>query len=338
MLFFALQDSDMLGRRVAAAGGFELAPHEEREFDGGEHKARPLTSVRGRDVYVLHGLQGGPEFSANDRLLRMLFFLATCKENGAARVTAITPYLPYSRKERQTKPRDPVTSRYVAQLFEAAGADAVATLDVHVLAAFQNAYRCRTLHMSMRETFARDIEDRVTDHPLAIMSPDAGGVKRAQLLRETLEEVAGRDAGFAFLEKRRSEGVVSGTHFAGDVSGRSVHILDDMICGGGTIVRAARTAREQGAAEVHALATHALFTDETAEKLGEEGLLDSVTVTDSAAPFRFPVAGLGGRLRVLGAAPLIARTIRALHGDPAIEEIAPEVELLPVSDCRAGAD
>ncbi|HSG56550.1 MAG TPA: ribose-phosphate pyrophosphokinase-like domain-containing protein, partial [Paracoccaceae bacterium] len=129
MLFFALNRSRDLGQAVAAAGGFPVAEHEEREFDGGEHKSRPLVSVRGKDVYVLLSLNGEAGASANDKLVRLLFFLATCRENGAARVTAIVPYLAYSRKDRQTKPRDPVTTRYLALILEAMGIDAVMTLD-----------------------------------------------------------------------------------------------------------------------------------------------------------------------------------------------------------------
>jgi ribose-phosphate pyrophosphokinase len=175
MLFFALNGSELLGRRIAGAGRFAIDPHEEREFSGGEHKSRPLVSVRGRDDFVLHALQGGLGASVNDRLIRLLLFLAACRENGAARVTAIVPYLAYSRKDRQTKPRDPVTTRYVAQLFEAAGADVVMTLDVHNLMAFQNAFRCRTLHLATDRLFAADIAARAGARQLAVVSPDAGG-------------------------------------------------------------------------------------------------------------------------------------------------------------------
>src|SRR5690606_27209831 len=116
----ALGDSREFGGSVAAALGRGLDPHEERDFDDGEHKARPLVSVRGRDVYVVHALGGGGA-SSNDRLVKLLFFLAACRENGAERVTAVAPYLAYARKDRQTKRRDPVTTRYVAQLFRSGG-------------------------------------------------------------------------------------------------------------------------------------------------------------------------------------------------------------------------
>jgi ribose-phosphate pyrophosphokinase len=120
---------------------------------------------------------------------------------------------------------------------------------------------------------------------------------------------------FGFMEKRRSAGVVSGTHFAGEVEGRSVFIVDDMICGGGTTLRAAVAVRDRGAAEVHALATHGLLTPETVDRLGATATLDSVTLTDSAAPFAVSTVALGKKLRVIGCASLIAGAIRALHED-----------------------
>ena len=313
MLFFALNGSDRLGQKVARTGGFEIARHEEREFDGGEHKARPLVDVRGQDVYVLHSLNGDLQASANDKILRLLFFLATCVEHGAARVTAITPYLAYSRKDRQTKPYDPVTTRYLAQLFEATGVAMVMTLDVHNLSAFQNSFRCRTLHLSTDKLFATHIAAQGSTHPPAIVSPDPGGVKRAQLVREALQEVTGGSVPFGFMEKRRSAGVVSGTQFAGDVEGCAVYILDDMICGGGTILRAAEAVRARGAAKVHAIATHDLLTDAAVCAFSRTSLVDTITLTDSVAELAIAKGKLGDRLRILTCAPLIADAITQMR-------------------------
>lgn len=315
MLFFALKGSTGLGRRVAAAGGFSLALHEERDFGGGEHKARPLTPLRGRDVYILHGLQPDRLQSSNDRLMRLLMFIATCRDHGAARITVIAPYLAYSRKDRRTKPWDPVSSRYVANLFEASGTDRFVTLDVHNVAAFENAFRCETLHLSMAGQFAADIAARAGEAPLVVASPDGGGIKRAQLLREAVEAQANREVGFGLMEKRRTSGKITGTLFAGDVSGRIVHIVDDMIVHGSTMLRAARAVRERGAAEVHAIATHAMMNDHAVEALLYGRFFDSVTVSDSTAPFGFNTDPMPGKLRVLETAPLIAAAVGAMHDD-----------------------
>jgi len=167
MRVFALKGSEELGASIASALGRDLDAHEERDFEDGEHKARPLVGVRGEDVYVVHSLNGTPGASANDKLVKLLFFIAACKENGAARVSAITPYLAYARKDRQTKARDPVTTKYVAQLFEAAGTDCVMVLQVHNLAAFQNAFRCRTVHLDTRKLFYPVIKDLADRQPVA---------------------------------------------------------------------------------------------------------------------------------------------------------------------------
>jgi ribose-phosphate pyrophosphokinase len=317
MLLFALRGAELLGARVAAAGGAAcgLAPHEERDFARGEHKARPLVAVQGRDVYVLAALQGDAGGSVNDRLVRLLFFAAACRDHGAARVTAVVPVLPYARKDRQTKPSDPVSSRYVAQLLEALGIDRVVTLDVHNPAAFQNAFRCPTHHLTADRLLAADIAARTggARRPRVVMSPDPGGIKRAQLLGEALEAAMGAGVGLAFLDKRRSAGRVSGEAFAGEVAGAVVHVRDDMACGGGTLRRAAEAARARGAAEVHAVVTHGLFDPGAAEGLLAPGLLDSLTLTDSAAPFHGTPPAVAARLRVLGVGPLLAGAILHLH-------------------------
>ncbi len=145
---FALNGTDDLGRDISKLLAHPLSAHEERDFEDGEHKARPLDPVAGADVYVIHSLHGGPEQSANDKLCRLLFFIGALKDAGARRVTAVAPYLCYARKDRRTKANDPVTTRYVAALFEAIGCDAVVTLEVHNEAAFENAFRCRAVALT----------------------------------------------------------------------------------------------------------------------------------------------------------------------------------------------
>jgi ribose-phosphate pyrophosphokinase len=320
MRLFALMGTDRLGGAVAQALGAELDPHEERDFEDGEHKARPLVSVRGKDVYVLHSLAGEPGASANDKLLKLLFFIATCRENGAARVTAIAPYLAYARKDRQTKARDPVTTRYVAQLFEAVGTDCLVTLEVHNFAAFQNAFRCRTVHLDARRLFVPMVRQLAAGTPAVIFSPDGGGVKRAELLKESYEAETGAEAGFGFMEKRRSRGIVSGDLFAGDVGGKVVFLVDDMISTGGTMLRAARACRERGAVAVHAIATHGLF-GKGAENLFSDGAIDSIVVTDSLDSTVKMATGGEARLEVVSCAPLVAEAVRRLEGHGSIAEL-----------------
>ena len=315
---FALHGSDQLGAAVAAALGQPLAAHEEREFEDGEHKARPLTTVRGADVFVLHSLYGGPQHSANDKLCRLLFFIGALKDAGAARVTALTPYLCYARKDRRTKPNDPVTTRYVAACFEAVGADCVVTLDVHNPAAFENAFRCPTVALTAAPLFI-DYARRLGDAKLCVVSPDPGGTKRADILHEALEAALQRPVGKGFTEKRRSAGVVSGNLFVGEVEGATALVIDDLISTGGTLVRAARAARRAGAERVVALVTHGLFMP-GADAAVMDAAIDRVVVTDAV-----PVSRLGDaarkKLDIVPVAPLIAETVRRLHAGEALTDL-----------------
>jgi len=144
---FALNAGRDFAASVSRHLGVSLAEHEERDFEDGEHKSRPLENVRGKDVFVIQSLFGDRRQSVNDKLCRLLFFLGALRDASAARVTAVVPYLCYARKDRKSQPRDPVTTRYVAELFEAVGTDCILTMDVHNLAAYQNAFRCRADHL-----------------------------------------------------------------------------------------------------------------------------------------------------------------------------------------------
>jgi ribose-phosphate pyrophosphokinase len=320
MELFALDATQEFGRKVAAELGVNLAAHEEREFEDGEHKARPLVSVRGHDVYVIQSLHSGPVASANDKLCRLLFFISALKENGARRVTAVIPYLAYARKDRQTKSRDPVTTKYMARLLEAAGADLVMTLEVHNIVAYQNAFRCQTIHLDPRRLFAREALSLIGDAPVVVASPDPGGVKRAQLFRETLQRSVERAVGSAFLEKRRSAGVVTGDLLAGDVEGATVLVIDDLISTGGTLARAAKACREYGAARVFAFAAHGLFVGNASDVIRRSDL-SQIFITDTVPPFRLAADLINSKVRILSAAPLFASAIRCCQGEGSIMEL-----------------
>jgi ribose-phosphate pyrophosphokinase len=313
MLVFALEGSEHLGSTLAECLGSELARHEERHFEDGEHKARPLVSVRGEDVFVLARLAGGGAGSPNDQLVKLLFFLATCRANGAGRVTAVLPYLAYARKDRQTKRRDPVGTRTLAALLEAAGTDRVVAVDVHNPAAFQNAFRCETIHLEARQVFVPRLRELAAGAPAAVVSPDGGGIKRADLLRRSLEAATGEEVRFAFMEKHRSRGIVSGDLFAGDVEGARAFVVDDIIATGGTMRRAAAACREHGAASVHLVATHGLFGPGS-EALLADASIDSILITDSLAQTAQPP---GPSVKVVSIAPLLADAIgRLAQGEP----------------------
>jgi ribose-phosphate pyrophosphokinase len=318
LALFALNATADLGGKIARELWVSLAPHEEREFEDGEHKARPLDSVEGVDAYVIQSLHSGPSQSAADKLCRLLFFVGALKDAGAARVTAVTPYLCYARKDRRTKARDPVTTRYLAQMFESVGTDRIVTLDVHNPAAFENAFRCPTITATAAPLFV-DYAKKLDDRPLAVISPDTGGAKRADLFREALEKACSESIGKGFVEKRRSSGVVSGDLFVGEVAGATALIIDDLISTGTTLVRAARSARQAGARRVLAMVTHGLFMP-GAEKAISDPALDGLVVTDAVPAFRLAAKAAQEKVEVLPVAPLLAEIIRRLHaGRPLLD-------------------
>ncbi len=320
MKLFTLNASRAFGERVAQHLECRPAEHEEREFEDGEHKTRPLEPVRGQDVYVLQSLHGGTGQPVDQRLCRLLFLLGAVRDAGAARVTAVVPYLAYARKDRRTQPRDPVTSRYLAQLLEAMGIDAVMSLEVHNLAAFQNAFRCTSHALNTHRLFAEAVVARAGDGPVVIVSPDPGGVKRAQGLQEMVQRLSGREVGLGFVEKRRSGGLVRGNALVGDVAGASVWIVDDLISTGGTLLRAVEACQRQGARAIHALAAHGLFTGDPAPLLISPAL-NRVFITDTVPADRVPPGPLRQRVEVLSAAPLFAEAIRRLHTNGSLTDL-----------------
>jgi ribose-phosphate pyrophosphokinase len=320
---FALNESRGFAAKIAAAVAVPLALHEERDFEDGEHKCRPLQNVRNTDAFVIQSLYSDGAMSVNDKLCRLLFFLGTLKDASASRVTAVLPYLCYARKDRKTQPRDPVNTRYVAQLIEAVGTDRVVVLDVHNLAALQNAFRCRTEHLQARKLFVEHFAALVGGRPVVAISPDVGGIKRVEAFRQSLSRRLQQDVSSAFLEKYRSADKLDGEAMVGEVHGKTAIILDDLISTGGTLARAARGCRRHGATRVYAAATHGLFVANAEERLAEAGL-DELVITNTVAPVRLDAEAARVKLTVLDAAPLVAAAIARIHrGGSLVELVEP---------------
>jgi len=313
-----------LGEAVASALDLPLGTLEERSFEDGEFKIRALETVRRERVYVVQSLNGEAAAGAPEKLMRFLVLIGALKDAGAAEVTAVVPYLPFSRKDRQTQPRDPVTTRHVARLIEAAGADRAVTLDVHNLAAFQNAFRIPTDHLTALTLFVEWVAERLGGRDLVVVSPDSGGVKRAETLRIALAKRFGTEIPGAFAEKHRAKGEVSGEALVGPVEGRVALILDDMIASGGTLARAARACLDHGATEAWAFATHGLFAEGAAETLDDDALA-RVVVTDACGPPRLPEALVTRKLEIVPVAGLLAEAIRRIDtGGSIVDLLNPE--------------
>jgi len=168
--------------------------------------------------------------------------------------------------------------------------------------------------------FVDYLKNNLAGEKLSVISPDAGGMKRAELLRETLEGALGRPVGKGLAEKYRSAGVVSGDLFVGEVAGTTALIVDDLISTGGTLLRAARSARAAGAKRVLALVTHGLFMPGAAEVIADPAL-DQVIVTDAVPPFRLDHPERNKKLTVLPSAPLLAEAIKRLHANRSLTDL-----------------
>jgi len=325
-LIFAPSESSALALAASERAGIPLAPLEEREYAGGEFKLRPLQSVRDRTVFVVQSLAETQKAPIAQRLVRLLFLIHGLRDAGAGRVITVIPYLAYARKDRRTKPRDPVYTRYIAQQLEAAGADRVVALDVHNAAALDNAFRIPVDHLSALPMMAAHFTQHLPQGKLAVASPDIGGIKRAQLFRELLERKTGREVELVFVEKRRDGAVVSGGAIVGSASGRAVIVLDDLCASGSTLIKAATGLRAAGATSVHATVTHApieagLAALAAAEAITQVVITDSVGYAPSAASLGQPE-----KVKILPCGELLGCALaRMMSGDP----LAPLAEHWP---------
>jgi ribose-phosphate pyrophosphokinase len=311
-LLFALEDSRIYGERVASQLEWPLSAHEERSFEDGEHKMRPLVEVSRRDVYVVHSLHGSTGSSPNDKLCRLLFFIGALKDAGAAHVTAVVPYLCYARKDQRSQTRDPITTKYVARMFESCGVDAVMTLDVHNRAAFENAFRIPTVNIEAMPLFVEHFANLLRHERIAVVSPDVGGAKRAERFRRALACELGEEPSAGFVDKQRASGVVTGDLFVGDVRGRVAILLDDLISTGTTLRRAAAKCRESGASRVFAAATHGLFIDDACSVL-REAEFDGIVVGDTVRSAAEQAGLLPENVVVLDTSPLVCDAIALAH-------------------------
>ena len=335
---FGLDGSKRYADRVAGHLDVPRSGHVETFFEDRESYARSDVNVRGCDVYVITGLFADPQQSVPEKLVKLLFFAGSLKDASAKRVTAVCPYLGYARQDRKTESRAPISIKYLAQCLESVGVSRVLTMDAHNLSAFQNAFRIPTDNLEAKNLLAdylcgcdsgrhaggqpQPVEDRVDqplcdlpwdDGGLSVLAPDSGGMGRARRFRNALEtRLQTKNAiGVAYLDKERMDGAtVRGTSVVGDVAGKRVIVLDDMISSGGT-VRLCADAVERHGGEVFAVcATHGLFVGKAAENLAG---IPRVVVTDTIRPFRLDGTPVAGNLHVIPTAKMFGSALRRTH-------------------------
>jgi ribose-phosphate pyrophosphokinase len=298
-----------LAEKIADRLDMDLSGVELVKFPGGELYARYLESVRGADMFIVQSL-GQP---VNENLMQMLIMIDAAKRASAKRIVAVIPWYAYSRQDRKTKPREPITARLVANMIQAAGAERVMTMDLHT-GQIEGYFTFPVDHLTAMHTFVdyfvdqgfKDAEDAV------VVAPDTGEVKVAKQLAGHLR------LPWAIVNKMRDRPDRSEvTHVIGDVAGKRVLMIDDIIATGGTLVNAAERLVEDGATEVRAAATHGEFSGDAYEKI-EDSVIREVVVTDTL-PLKS--GRPRSKIKTLTIAPILASTIKNVFTDESVSEV-----------------
>jgi ribose-phosphate pyrophosphokinase len=298
-----------LSSEVAAQLKLPLGDCVLSTFANGEIYCRYGENIRGTDVFVFQ-THGGD--SINDALMEQLIMIDAAKRASAKRITAVAPFYGYARQDRKAEGREPITARLVADMFTAAGADRVVTVDLHT-GQIQGFFDFPVDHLTAVPVIAEYLAANVDGDPV-IVAPDAGGGKLARRFADKL----GGD--LAFIDKRRPKGthnVAVATEVVGDIDGRTCIIVDDMIDTAGTVVSAANLLIDRGATSVVIAATHGLLSGPAVDRL-KNAPVSEVVVTNTLP---VPDEKRFDSLRVLSIASLVAEAINAVFEDRSVSEL-----------------
>jgi ribose-phosphate pyrophosphokinase len=315
LMIAAGRASEELGSKIAGRLGVALTNPGLKTFSNGEIYCRFEESVRGADIFLVQSTAGNDRagLNANDALIELLIMIDAAVGASAHRVIAVTPWYGYSRQDKKSAPREPITARLVARMLETAGISRLLTMDLHA-GQLQGFFSAQTPvdHMTALPMLSQYVHDQLGDaNELVIVAPDAGRVK---LTRNFARKVG---APYALMEKERpAHGVAEIGRVIGDVKGKVAVIVDDMIDTGGTLAAAARTVMDEGAKEVYALATHGVFSGNAFENLSNSPL-SGIVVTDT-----IPIPdGAPEMIRVISTADLLTESIRKIFTDDSVSEI-----------------
>lgn len=306
-----------LAQEVAEHLGAELGNPNIVQFANGEIRCRFSESIRGSDVFIMQTHCGHDGRSINDSLMEQLIMIDAAQRASAKRITAVCPFYGYARQDRKAEGREPITARMVADLFRAAGAKRMVSIDLHS-GQIQGFFDGPVDHLTAMPV----LENYVRQHAEApvIVAPDAGRIKVAERMASHLSD---KGADLAFIYKRRPKGttnVAEAKEVMGDVEGRLCILNDDMIDSGGTIVSAAEVLMARGATEVWAMATHAVLSGPAIERL-KNSVISKVVLTNTLPIPTDKLEQLAGKVQVLSIAPLIADALNAVFDDTSVSEI-----------------
>ena len=314
LMVVAGRASQELGTKIGDRLGVGLTDAGLKTFTDGEVYCRYKESIRGADVFIVQSTCGNEteHMTVNDSLMELLVMVEAAVGASAHRVIAVCPWYGYSRQDKKSAPREPITARLVAKMLETAGIDRMLTMDLHA-GQMQGFFSKPVDHMTAMPVLTQYVRDQIggSGEDLVIISPDAGRVK---LTRKFAQKIG---APYALLEKERpAQQVAEIGYVIGDVKDKTAVIVDDIIDTGGTLAAAARTVLDEGANAVHAVATHGLISGQAYATLGGSDL-KSIVVTDTV-PLR---AGAPDRIQVLTSADILTDSVRRIFTDDSVSEI-----------------
>ncbi len=296
-----------LSQEVARYLGMDLGPMVRKRFADGELYIQIQESIRGCDVYLIQPTC----HPVNDHLMELLIMVDACRRASARQITAVIPYYGYARADRKTAGRESITAKLVANLITEAGASRILAMDLHS-AQIQGYFDIPFDHVYGSPALINYLANKQLSD-LVVVSPDVGGVARARAFAKKLN-----DAPLAIIDKRRqAHNVAEVMNLIGDVEGKTAVLVDDMIDTGGTISEGARLLRKQGARQVYACATHAVFSPPAIERLSS-GVFEEVIVTNTIP---VPEADRFKQLTVLSVANVLGETIWRVHEDSSVSSM-----------------
>ncbi len=306
LMIFSGRSCPELGREMAGHLGLSLGEVELKTFSNGELYVRFEESVRGVDAFVVQ-TSSSP---INRNIMEMLLMIDALKRASAKRISAVIPYYGYSRQDKKTVAREPISAKLMADLLTTAGADRILTMDLHA-GQIQGFFNGPVDHLTAVPLLASYISRNYFDD-LVIVSPDAGRVKMAKKYSDYLS------VPMAILHKRRpGHNVAEIMHVIGDVEGKKAVLVDDMIDTAGTLTSSAAALEEKGAAEIYACATHGIFSGGAWEKI-DASPIKEVTVTNTLP---IPEEGRSPKAKVISIASIFANTIASVFKDESVSEL-----------------
>jgi len=279
-------------------------------FNDGEIRIRINEDVRGRDVFIVQPTC----YPCNDSLMELLIMIDAIKRSSARRITAVMPYYGYSRQDRKDRPRVPITAKLVANLITVAGANRVLTMDLHA-GQIQGFFDIPLDNLFAVNTFMRYFEKLHLPN-LVVVSPDVGGIKMARAYAKKFK------AGLAVVDKRRiNDKEAEVMNIMGEVRGKNVCLIDDLVATAGTLVEAVAALKNAGAKKVFAAATHPILSGPAIERI-ENSELEELIVTDTIP---IPKEKLIPRIKVLSVGPLLGQAIERIHYEKSISTLFDKV-------------